>query len=154
MIGSALSNDEREKMKKRTRIHSMAVSRVRHSYEPISKKTSDDGYQLIIDDETVWIPTCKINEKILKENDIVPNELYQNSLEFMRRFHMQIKIVVAKINAEVELTLRDEALLRRLEKIEECRECEVVELTSHLDLLDFMSPEEIMSNLEQDEQEG
>jgi hypothetical protein len=154
MIGSALSNDEREKMKKRTRIHSMAVSRVRHSYEPISKKTSDDGYQLIIDNETVWIPTCKINEKILKENDIVSNELYQNSLDYMKRFHLQMRVIFSKIEEGLELTLRDEALLRRLERIEECRECEVVELTSHLDLLDFMSPEEIISNLEQDEQEG
>lgn len=136
-------------MRKRTRIHSMAVSRVRHSYEPISEKSSDDGYQLIIDDETVWIPTCKINDKNIKENDIVPNELYQNSLEFMRRFHMQIKIVVAKINAEVELTLKDEALLRRLEKLENCQECEVVELTSHLDLLDFMSADEIIEGLEE-----
>lgn len=136
-------------MRKRTRIHSMAVSRVRHSYEPISKKTSDDGYQLIIDDETLWIPTCKINEKNLKENDIVKNELYQNSLEFMRRFHTQIKVVIAKIEAEQELTLRDEALLRRLEKLENCQECEVVELTSHLDLLDFMSADEIIEGLEE-----
>lgn len=136
-------------MRKRTRIHSMAVSRVRHSYEPISKKTSDDGYQLIIDDETLWIPTCKINEKNLKENDIVKNELYQNSLEFMRRFHTQIKVIVAKIEAEQELTLRDEALLRRLEKLENCQECEVVELTSHLDLLDFMSADEIIEGLEE-----
>ena len=136
-------------MRKRTRIHSMAVSRIRHSYEPISKKTSDDGYQLIIDDETLWIPTCKINEKNLKENDIVKNELYQNSLEFMRRFHTQIKVVIAKIEAEQELTLRDEALLRRLEKLENCQECEVVELTSHLDLLDFMSADEIIEGLEE-----
>ena len=136
-------------MRKRTRIHSMAVSRVRHSYEPISKKTSDDGYQLIIDDETLWIPTCKINEKNLKEDDIVKNELYQNSLEFMRRFHTQIKVVIAKIEAEQELTLRDEALLRRLEKLENCQECEVVELTSHLDLLDFMSADEIIEGLEE-----
>ena len=136
-------------MRKRTRIHSMAVSRVRHSYEPISKKTSDDGYQLIIDDETLWIPTCKINEKNLKENDIVKNELYQNSLEFMRRFHTQIKVVIAKIEAEQELTLRDEALLRRLEKLENCQECEVVELISHLDLLDFMSADEIIEGLEE-----
>jgi hypothetical protein len=136
-------------MRKKTRIHSMAVSRVRHSYEPISKKTSDDGYQLIIDDETLWIPTCKINEKNLKENDIVKNELYQNSLEFMRRFHTQIKVVIAKIEAEQELTLRDEALLRRLEKLENCQECEVVELTSHLDLLDFMSADEIIEGLEE-----
>jgi hypothetical protein len=136
-------------MRKRTRIHSMAVSRVRHSYEPISKKTSDDGYQLIIDDETLWIPTCKINDKNIKENDIVKNELYQNSLEFMRRFHTQIKVIVAKIEAEQELTLRDEALLRRLEKLENCQECEVVELTSHLDLLDFMSADEIIEGLEE-----
>jgi arylamine N-acetyltransferase len=140
-------------MRKKTRIHSMAVSRIRHSYEPISQKTSDDGYQLIIDDETVWIPTCKINEKNLKENDIVKNELYQNSLEYMRRFHMHIKIIIAKINAGVEITLRDEALLRRLEKIEECQECVVMDLTSHLDLLDFMSADEVISNLEQNEQE-
>jgi hypothetical protein len=62
---------------------------------------------------------------------------------------MQIKIVVAKINAEVELTLKDEALLRRLEKLENCQECEVVELTSHLDLLDFMSADEIIEGLEE-----
>jgi hypothetical protein len=136
-------------MRKRTPIHSMAVSRIRHSYEPISQKSSDDGYQLIIDDETVWIPTCKINDKNIKENDIVKNELYQNSLEFMRRFHLQIKVVVAKIEAEAELTLRDEALLRRLEKLENCQECEVVELTSHLDLLDFMSADEIIEGLEE-----
>jgi arylamine N-acetyltransferase len=132
-------------MRKKTRIHSMAVSRIRHSYEPISKKTSDDGYELIIDDETMWIPTCKINEKNLKENDIVKNELYQNSLEYMRRFHMHIKIIIAKIDEGVETTLRDEALLRRLEKIENCQECEVVELTSHLDLLDFMSADEVIN---------
>jgi arylamine N-acetyltransferase len=136
-------------MRKKTRIHSMAVSRIRHSYEPISKKTSDDGYELIIDDETMWIPTCKINEKNLKENDIVKNELYQNSLEYMRRFHMHIKIIIAKIDAGVETTLRDEALLRRLEKLENCQECEVVELTSHLDLLDFMSADEIIEGLEE-----
>lgn len=140
-------------MRKRTRIHSMAVSRIRHSYEPISKKTSDDGYQLIIDDETLWIPTCKINEKNLKENDIVPNELYQNSLEYMRRFHINIKYVIEKINKGKEITVRDEALLRRLEKIEECEECVVMDLTSHLDLLDFMSADEVISNLEQNEQE-
>jgi hypothetical protein len=140
-------------MRKRTRIHSMAVSRIRHSYEPISKKTSDDGYQLIIDDETLWIPTCKINEKNLKENDIVPNELYQNSLEYMRRFHINIKYVIEKINEGKEITVRDEALLRRLEKIEECEECVVMDLTSHLDLLDFMSADEVISNLEQNEQE-
>jgi hypothetical protein len=140
-------------MGKRTRIHSMAVSRVRHSYEPISQKTSDDGHQLIIDDETFWIPTCKINEKNLKENDIVKNELYQNSLEYMRRFHLQIKVIIAKIDEGAELTLRDEALLRRLEKIEECQECVVMDLTSHLDLLDFMSADEVMSNTEKNEQE-
>ena len=140
-------------MRKKTRIHSMAVSRIRHSYEPISQKSSDDGYELIIDDETVWIPTCKINDKNIKENDIVKNELYQNSLEHMRRFHMHIKIIISKINAGVEITLRDEALLRRLEKIEECQECLVMDLTSHLDLLDFMSADEVISNTEKYEQE-
>jgi hypothetical protein len=72
----------------------------------------------------------------------------------MKRFHLQMRVIFSKIEEGLELTLRDEALLRRLERIEECRECEVVELTSHLDLLDFMSPEEIISNLEQSEQEG
>ena len=124
--------------------HNPLKSKVIHSYEPISKKTSDDGYELIIDKDTLWIPTCKTQEKELKDSDIVRHEDYVFAQRLMEHRDLRTRIIIAKLEHGGELSLEEMRHYEMASQIEQCEECLVIDLCSHLDLLDFMPVEEVV----------
>ncbi len=131
--------------------HNPLRSKVIHSYEPISQKTSDDGYELIIDKDTLWLPTCKTQEKELKDSDLVRHEDYVFAQKLMEHRDLRTRIIIAKLEHGGELSLEEMRHYEMVSQIEECQECVVIDLCSHLDLLDFMPLEEILYKSKEDE---
>jgi hypothetical protein len=130
--------------KKRKYTHNPLSSKVLHSYEPISTKTSDDGYELIIDKDTLWLPTCKTQEKQIKDSDLIRHEDYVYAQNMLEHRALRTRIILAKMESGLEVSIEE---LRHFEKSVEykrCEECLVLDLTQDLDLLDFMPVEEVV----------
>jgi hypothetical protein len=130
--------------KKRKYTHNPLSSKVLHSYEPISTKTSDDGYELIIDKDTLWLPTCKTQEKQIKDSDLIRHEDYVYAQRMLEHRALRTRIIIAKMESGLEVSIEE---LRHFEKSVEykrCEECLVLDLTQDLDLLDFMPVEEVV----------
>ena len=124
--------------------HNPLRSKVIHSYEPISKKTSDDGYELIIDKDTLWLPTCKTQEKQIKDSDLIRHDDYVYAQRMLEHRALRTRIIIAKIESGLDVSIEE---LRHFEKSMEykrCEECLVLDLTQDLDLLDFMPVEEVV----------
>jgi hypothetical protein len=144
--------------KKRKYTHNPLSSKVLHSYEPISTKTSDDGYELIIDKDTLWLPTCKTQEKQIKDSDLIRHEDYVYAQRMLEHRALRTRIIIAKMESGLEVSIEE---LRHFEKSVEykrCEECLVLDLTQDLDLLDFMPVEEVVykskeENLDEDSEE-
>jgi len=131
--------------------HNPLTSRVLHSYEPISKKTSDDGYELIIDKDTLWLPTCKTQEKEIKDSDLIRHEDYVYAQKMLEHRALRTRIILAKMESGLDVSIEE---LRHFEKSMEyknCEECLVLDLTQDLDLLDFMPVEEVVYKSKEDE---
>ncbi len=131
--------------------HNPLKSKLIHSYEPISKKTSEDGYELIIDKDTLWLPTCKTQEKEIKDSDLIRHEDYVFAQKLMEHRDLRTRIIIAKLEHGGELSLEEMRHYEMVSQIEECQECVVIDLCSHLDLLDFMPLEEILYKSKEDE---
>ena len=130
--------------KKRKYTHNPLSSKVLHSYEPISTKTSDDGYELIIDKDTLWLPTCKTQEKQIKDSDLIRHEDYVYAQRMLEHRALRTRIIIAKMESGLDVSIEE---LRHFEKSVEykrCEECLVLDLTQDLDLLDSMPVEEVV----------
>jgi hypothetical protein len=129
---------------KRKYTHNPLTSKVLHSYEPISTKTSDDGYELIIDKDTLWLPTCKTQEKQIKDSDLIRHEDYVYAQRMLEHRALRTRIIIAKMESGLDVSIEE---LRHFEKSVEykrCEECLVLDLTQDLDLLDSMPVEEVV----------
>lgn len=139
--------------KKKKYTHNPLTSKVLHSYEPISQKTSDDGYELIIDKDTLWIPTCKTQEKTITDNDIIRHEDYVYAQKLLEHRALRTRVIVAKMESGLDVSIEE---LRHFEKSMEyknCEECLVLDLTQDLDLLDFMPVEEVVYKSKDEEED-
>jgi hypothetical protein len=131
-------------LNKKKYTHNPLRSKVIHSYEPISQKTSDDGYELIIDNDTLWLPTCKTQEKEIKDSDLVCHEDYVYAQRLMEHRALRTRIIIAKLEQGDEVTLEEMRHYEITSQLKQCEECVVIDLTSHLDLLDFMPVDEVV----------
>ncbi len=86
-----------------------------HSFEPQSEKVVDD--ELIIDEETIWIPTCELGNPNAPK---LPNDLYKKILAMYR---------VAEAKSK---------------NPKECVECAVMNFRDELEMLDFMPLKEVL----------
>ena len=132
-----MEKDTRQK-KKRGSHNPFSQLEGRHSYEPISDKTSDEG-ELIIDEDTKWIPTCKTTMETITEKDFMNHEGYLYFLKLEEHFDLAKKL--AKEEAEEQGEIYEPFPPRR-----RCMECQVMDLTSHLDILDYVSIEDVFKD--------
>jgi len=98
-----------------------------HTFEPRTEKVVDD--ELIIDNDTYWIPTCRQDDPEIKG---ITNQMYERLL-------MVYRVAEAKSK-----------------KVAECEECAVINFQQELDLLDVMPLRElfVVSDDEPDDTEN
>jgi len=130
--------------KKRKYTHNPLSSKVLHSYEPISTKTSDDGYELIIDKDTLWLPTCKTQEKQIKDSDLIRHEDYVYAQRMLEHRALRTRIIIAKMESGLDVSIEELRHFERSVEYKRCEECLVLDLTQDLDLLDSMPVEEVV----------
>ena len=124
--------------------HNPLKSKVIHSYEPISQKTSDDGYELIIDKDTLWLPTCKTQEKQIKDSDLIRHEDYVYAQRMLEHRALRTRIIIVKMESGLDVSIEELRHFERSVEYKRCEECLVLDLTQDLDLLDFMPVEEVV----------
>jgi len=124
--------------------HNPLKSKFIHSYEPISQKTKDE-YELVIDKDTLWVPTCKTKEgNLITDADLIAHEDYLYAQRLMEHRDLRTRIIIAKLAHGGELTLSEMRHYEAVSELEDCQECLVIDLCSHLDLLDIMPLEEVL----------
>jgi hypothetical protein len=87
---------------------------VLHTFEPRTENVVGD--ELIIDNDTLWIPTCQQDDPELKG---ITNQMYERLLVVYRLAEAKSK------------------------KVSECEECAVINFQQELDLLDVMPLREL-----------
>jgi hypothetical protein len=102
-----------------------------HTYEPIGFVT-DEG-EVLINEETVWIPTC-YGGKELDEEELTYALMSNSSYDFFMKL---LGMKIGKMDSPHR----------------ECADCAVVNAQMWLDMTDIMSVEEIFHELDRDEEE-